>query len=85
MRYTTGRTDDGELYDLRDPLQDRLKPGPAEAVSAEGIMARVLDLPGFVPDALARNDAWRRAVEQDVAAMLKHGMAQKISEASRNT
>ena len=84
MRYTTGRTDEGEFYALRDPLQDGLKPARAEAVSAEGIMARVLGLPGLVPDVLARSDAWRRAVERDVAAMLKGGMAQTIREASLN-
>lgn len=85
MRYTTGRTDTGEFYALRDPMEDRLKPAPSETVSAESIMARVLELPGLVPDLLARSDAWRRAVEQDVAAILRVGMAQAITEKSLET
>lgn len=83
LRYTTGRTDDGDSYALRDPLEDKLKPAPAEALSAEGIVARALGIPGLVPDVLARNDAWRCAVERDVAAMLNDGMAQTIRKAAR--
>ena len=80
MRYTLGRTDDGEAYDLRDPLERKLRPDVDLELSAKSIVAHLESVSGVIPEELAENDNWRRAVNVHLGRMLKHGMAQAIKD-----
>lgn len=82
MRYTVGRTDDQRPYDLRDPLEPRLRPGD-EAQTADGILERLGRIEGLIPDELAGSEAWVGAVGEALATMLDAGMEAAIREAGR--
>ncbi|MFD1342434.1 mannitol dehydrogenase family protein [Litorisediminicola beolgyonensis] len=81
MRYTTGRTDAGETYALRDPMEAKLKLDEDDA-SADAILGHISGLPGLVPEALSRSEGWQRAVLTHLDLMLAKGMAQAIECAS---
>jgi len=79
MRYTVGRTGDGQTYDLRDPLEARLRPPDTAAPTAEGIMARLCGIEGLVPRELTTIDHWRQAVARHLEMLLRPGMAAATS------
>ena len=81
MRYTLGRTDDGQSYSLRDPLERKLHPDDTVEVSAESIMAHLEGVAGVIPKELADNDKWSRAVSVQLERILEQGMAQAITAA----
>lgn len=79
LRYTLGWTEEGAVYALRDPLEDKLRPAAHEAQTAESLVARVSRVPGVVPADLAGDAGWNRAVQSHLNRMLETGMASAIA------
>jgi fructuronate reductase len=78
MRYTLGRHDGGESYELRDPRAEALRAAPSEE-SAEALYDRLAALPGLMPEALRGDETWRAAVLRPLTVMLAQGMAAAIA------
>ena len=85
MRYCLGRTDDGQSYDLRDPLSARIGAVIAPAGDAPGSIVNTLQGIGSVfPAPLVENDIWRAEVTDALSGILDNGMAAAIDmEAAR--
>ncbi|WP_421904608.1 mannitol dehydrogenase family protein [Mameliella sp.] len=84
MRYTLGRDEAGQTYDLRDPRSVLLTPPPDVPVTPEGLHDRLTALPDLIPTRLTEAPGWRDAVIARLAVMLDQGMRPAIeAEASR--
>ena len=75
LRYCLGRDDAGEPYKLRDPLEGEWA---GTAADPRALFERGAQLPGVMPDALARDDAWRQAVIARLVVMVRDGMARAV-------
>lgn len=84
MRYTVGRTDAGEVYALRDPREALLFRGEDGPPSAEGIMARLGDIPVLIPPELTKSNVWNRAVHAKLKTMLCSGMESAVRDAANS-
>ncbi len=83
MRYTIGRSDQGEEYDLRDPLSEKLAPPPHSPETAATVYDRIAGLQGLFPAPLRASTLWRTAVVDRLERMLSEGMQSAIrSEAA---
>ncbi|MBY6121969.1 mannitol dehydrogenase family protein [Mameliella alba] len=84
MRYTLGRDEAGQAYDLRDPRSALLTPLPDEPVTPEGLHDRLAAFPDLVPTRLTEAPGWRDAVIARLTVMLDRGMRAAIeADASR--
>lgn len=77
LRYTLGRTDDGQVYDIRDPAVVALGGNPS---SAEQVLRWADDIPGLFPDALRESMRWRDAVTKRLQRALDAGMRTAVDE-----
>lgn len=82
MRYTLGHTEDGKRYDLRDPLEAKLRPEEDSAFLADRIMERLGNIPGLIPHDLCESDGWNRAVRENLERILRDGMPSAIAQAA---
>lgn len=82
MRYTLGRTDAGESFDLRDPLSDALKPTVTGSISAEDVIDHLYGVEGLIPRGLARDPLWTAAVHRHLDNMLALGMPRAVEVAA---
>ena len=80
MRYTTGKSDGGVNYDLRDPREADLR--LPDECNAGRIMAHLNALRGLVPDELKGRPDWHRSVEAHLERMLSSGMQAAIEFAA---
>ncbi|WP_417207836.1 mannitol dehydrogenase family protein [Antarctobacter sp.] len=78
MRYTLGRTDENEAYDLRDPLSAKLAPTIGASETAATVYDRIANLPGVCPERLLTSAQWRAAVIERLERMLSVGMQTAI-------
>lgn len=83
LRYTLGRTDAGEPYDLRDPMSAALSLGATEAVSSADLIAHVWGIGGLMPATLVQSHPWTAAVRRHLDTMVSTDMRQAILEAAR--
>lgn len=77
MRYTLGHTDAGEPYALRDPREDRLR-ALTSGQAPEAVVANLVSLPGFFPDALSQDNAFLQMITERLDAMVHKGMAHAL-------
>jgi len=78
IRYTFGRTDAGDLYDLRDPRAAEMPP-PEPSESAEQIVRDRLRLPGLCPPELCGNNVWLRDVTAQLAQLMQCGVSATVA------
>ncbi|WP_323768183.1 mannitol dehydrogenase family protein [Antarctobacter sp.] len=78
VRYTVGRTDGNEAYDLRDPLSAKLAPAIDAPETAATLYDRIVNLPGLFPTELSASARWRSAVIERLGHMLSAGMQAAI-------
>jgi fructuronate reductase len=85
MHYCLGRNETGEAYALRDPREAEIAGAVAKAGDhAPAIAGALMDLPVFVPQALAASPVWRDTVTEILGDILEHGMRPAIeAEAAR--
>jgi len=84
MRYTTGRTDEGEHYELRDPLGTEIRRGVANGGTAAGIVAALHELDSLFPAELTGDSRWTHEVTAILGDMLERGGAATLAaEAAR--
>lgn len=82
MRYTLGRTDDGDAYELRDPLETVLQASLDRNTPAERVVAHLNGIAGLIPSDLAGNDEWQGAVTGALQKILTVGMRDAIRDAA---
>jgi fructuronate reductase len=85
MHYCLGRNETGEAYALRDPREAEIAGAVAKAGNhAPAIAGALMDLPVFVPQALAASPVWRDTVTEILGDILERGMRPAIeAEAAR--
>jgi fructuronate reductase len=84
MRYCLGRTDDGQIYALRDPRETEIAACLADSDDNAAALSDALHaLPGLFPKSLIEAPSWRATVEKILTTMLRQGVAAAIrSEAA---
>jgi fructuronate reductase len=83
MRYCIGETDDGNIYPLRDPLEDVIKATLADARhDAAAIFDGLSVLPGVFDPLVATDPFIRQTVVSHLELMLELGMTRAIAGAS---
>ncbi len=83
MRYTSGRTDDGRTYTLRDPKEALIATYTEKCRDAESIVAELTQLPGLFPDTLRENGIWLQILRSKLATMMAKGMVAAIDHEAR--
>ncbi len=78
MRYSLGRTDDGETYALRDPLEAEIAERLANAQTSESIFSALAALRGLFPETLMSAPEWRGEVIGALSSMLEIGVSAAI-------
>ena len=78
-RYAHGRTDAGEVYELRDPRQEAIAEALRRAGAApQAKVAELQALPGFFPTRLRESAVWSGTVATILDVMLQRGMAAAV-------
>lgn len=74
MRYVAGIDEHGRPIDVRDPLLPALREACAPGLGdPQALAARLLAVEAVFGNDLAREPAFRRAVEQSLARLVRHG------------
>ncbi|MDV7141393.1 mannitol dehydrogenase family protein [Tropicimonas sp. TH_r6] len=79
MRYSLGRTDDGERYALRDPMEVEISERLANAQTGDSIFSALAALRGVFPETLMAAPEWRGEVIGALTSMLEVGVASAIA------
>ncbi len=78
MRYCLAETDDGQVYDLNDPLQDQIARLLKNADTPAQIASALFKLDSVFPQPLLQHDAWQQSVLHSLSSMIEHGMKQAV-------
>lgn len=79
MRYCLGRSDTGENYALRDPMEAEISSRLRGLDNAAAIIDSLSTLPGLMPPALAGASAWQEPLNDILTRMLRDGVGQAIA------
>jgi fructuronate reductase len=80
MRYALGRTEEGEPYALRDPLESEIRQAVAKSGTAAEIVAALHELDSLFPAELTGNRNWTHEVTAILGDMLERGIAATLAE-----
>ncbi len=84
MRYVTGLDEHGRPIDVRDPLADDLRGRTAGLTEAKPLVAACVSIRSVFGDDLPQSDAFRTAVEDALASLLKRGASETVASFGRS-
>ncbi len=83
MRYALGRDEAGKSYELRDPLEGKIRMVLSDARSADDISKALFHLDDLFPTRLIASNEWCEEVIECLGQILDTGMAATIEREAR--
>jgi fructuronate reductase len=80
VRFLTGRTETGEVYDIPDPMASELRRRVEAARDAGALLDGVLSIGRIFPDAIAGHAGFRARIARHLDGLLRRGTLAWIAE-----
>ncbi len=74
LRYTSGKTESGDIYRLQDPLEKALISSWTGTTTPQEVLAAIGRIDGLIPQTLAGDPRWKARVTRHLGAIQSDGM-----------
>jgi fructuronate reductase len=81
IRFLTGRTETGEVYDIPDPMAPELRRRVEASRDAEELLEGILSLRRIFPESMARHTGFRARIARHIDGLAERGTLAWVADA----